>query len=375
MKIVVAPDSFKGSLSSLEVANVMEKSIATFNQAYDVIKKPMADGGEGMLDCLSESIQMSEVIVRCTGPLGRKINASYKVTEQGVAFIEVAQICGLTLVPANERNPEETTTYGVGEVILDAINRGCQTMIIGLGGSATNDAGLGMLQALGVRAYDDVGQRLNFLGRDIFKVNDLDVNHLDNRLKQIKIKVASDVKNPLCGESGATYVFGRQKGATEEQIETFDQSINHFRAIAEREFKKRVSDKEGAGAAGGLGFALLLVGASITSGAQLIAEAIDLERAIKQADFVFTGEGKSDEQTFYGKAPSYVASLGKKYNVPVILLSGSVPIDGEELSSMFSGCFSILNEPLSLEESMSQVKHLLSSQMKNILHLLQSIDG
>src|SRR5699024_2734998 len=290
VKIVVAPDSFKGSLSSLEVANVMEKSIATFNQAYDVIKKPMADGGEGMLDCLSESIQMSEVIVRCTGPLGRKINASYKVTEQGVAFIEVAQICGLTLVPANERNPEETTTYGVGEVILDAINRGCQTMIIGLGGSATNDAGLGMLQALGVRAYDDVGQRLNFLGRDIFKVNDLDVNHLDNRLKQIKIKVASDVKNPLCGESGATYVFGRQKGATEEQIETFDQSINHFRAIAEREFKKRVSDKEGAGAAGGLGFALLLVGASITSGAQLIAEAIDLERAIKQADFVFTGE-------------------------------------------------------------------------------------
>nr|WP_289037191.1 glycerate kinase [uncultured Allobacillus sp.] len=370
MKIVLAPDSFKGSLSSNEVSQVMERAIKDVDPTYTVVSKPMADGGEGTIEAMLTSSKGGKVNVQCTGPLGEHIKSSYILFESNEAVIELAEIAGVTLVPTSKRDPDYTTTYGLGEVILDAIDRGARSIMIGLGGSATNDGGLGMLIALGMKAWDKDGQPLSGYGSDLHHVHSISFHHMDKRLKDIDIKVACDVTNPLCGEHGASAVFGPQKGATDQQVKQYDQSLHRYAKIIEDNFGQSHQNIPGAGAAGGLGFALLAIGGQLESGAQLIGEAIHLEKEIREADVVITGEGQSDEQTLYGKAPGYVASIANKHRVPVVLLSGSLSTDQKSLNDVFTSCFSIVNRPLSLEESMNEVEDLLYEQTKQIIKLV-----
>lgn len=369
MNIVIAPDSFKGSLTSIEVTNIMEKSIKDQYPDHVVIKKPMADGGEGMIESFLSATKGESIPIFCTGPLGNKIHTTYAIINSQTAIIECANIAGLVQVPVHERNPDQTTTYGIGEAILDALDKGCTSFIIGLGGSATNDGGLGMLQALGMKAWNEKGQEVDRFGKDVIHIKKISFSAIDPRLKNISIKVASDVDNPLCGKLGASAVYGPQKGATKQQVEKYDLALHHYSDLVESEIDQSVKETPGAGAAGGLGFALLSIGANLVSGAQLIAEAMNVEDAIKDADLVITGEGQSDEQTLYGKAPGYIASLAKKYHVPAVLISGSLG-NVEKLSERFAGCFSITNRPLTLEECMEQADKLVYEQTKQIVQLI-----
>lgn len=373
MKIVVAPDSFKGSLSAVEVAETIEKAIKQIVPTADVVMKPMADGGEGTLDCLLHTTDSQKVRVQCRGALGDNISTYYGITNNKRAIIEIANIAGLVQVPREKRNPIRTTTYGIGEVIKDALDRGCRSFIIGLGGSATNDGGLGMLIALGMKAYDKKGNELKGFGKDLLHVAKVDFSTLDERLKEVDIQVASDVDNPLCGKRGATATYGPQKGLRRNDIEKFDVSMNKYGTLIERAVQKRYKHIPGSGAAGGLGFALLSLNAHIISGAQLVSTIIELEKEIARAQLVITGEGQSDEQTLFGKAPSYVAKLAKKHGVPVILLSAAIKGDRDKLLQLFSGCFSITNKPMTIQESIGNVEILLFEQMKNIIKLIKTI--
>lgn len=377
MNVLLAPDSFKGSLTSVQAANIMKKAINSTYPDDLITMKPMADGGEGTVDVVVSSSKSGRYVqTTCTGPLGEKIETYYGILEDHVAVIEVANIAGLIQVPDRDRNPDNTTTYGVGEVILDAINRGCTSIMIGLGGSATNDGGLGLLQALGMKAWDRNGVRCGVFGKDLHTIETIDVQNLDPRLQQVSIKVACDVKNTLCGVDGATQVYGRQKGANEEQVAKYDKSLKRYKTIIQT--KKAVSLVEdadkipGSGAAGGLGFALLGIGANLVSGSELIVSILQMEEAIKQSDLVITGEGQSDQQTLFGKAPAYVADLAKLHGVPTLLLSGSIAGDADLLRGKFAGCFSIINRPLSLEQCIINAEELLFEQTKQVVHFIHS---
>lgn len=373
MKIVVAPDSFKGSLSAIEVAKTVEKAIKKVTPTAQVIMKPMADGGEGTLDCLLHTTNSRKVYVECKGPLGNNISSYYGITSEKLAIIEIANIAGLMQVPRNKRNPIRTTTYGLGEVIKDALNRGCRSFTIGLGGSATNDGGLGMLIALGMKAYDKHGNELKGFGKDLLQLARVDVSTLDERLKDANIQVASDVDNPLCGKRGATATYGPQKGLRRTEIETFDIAMEKYSSLIESALQKEYRHIPGSGAAGGLGFALLCLNANIISGAKLVSTMIELEKEIAHAQLVITGEGQSDEQTLFGKAPSYVAKLANKHGVPAVLLSAAIKGDRDKLLQLFSGCFSITNKPMTIQESIGNVKTLLFEQTKNIMTLIKTI--
>ena len=373
MNIVVAPDSYKGSLTALQAAEIIQSAILQVEQSSQVSVMPMADGGEGTLDCLLSTTRSEKVPITCTGPLGEKITTYYGITQFGTAIIEIANIAGLVQVPEEKRNPDETTTFGIGEVILDALDRGCQSLIIGIGGSATNDGGLGMMIALGMTAKNKAGNKLDGYGKDLLQLDKVDFTDFDPRLAEISIKVASDVDNPLCGKMGATVVYGQQKGATSEQIELYDKALDNYSDVIEAKLNTSFKQSQGAGAAGGLGFSLLTMGAKLVSGAKLIAEEMHLEEVIEGADLVITGEGQSDEQTLFGKAPGYVATIAKSYDVPVILISGSIIGDRDKLRGKFSGCFSTINEPLPLEKCMKNAEKLLFDQTKQIFHLIKTI--
>lgn len=375
MKITLAPDSFKGSLSALDVAEIMQKAIKDLYEHDVVTLKPMADGGEGTLACMMSGMDGEEISLACTGPLGTSIQTHYGKIDGEVAIIESALIAGIELVPLEERNPDYTTSYGIGEAILHALDHGCKSMIIGIGGSATNDGGLGMLQALGVRMLDEDGEHVGVFGKNLLHVKAIDYRNIDQRLKNVSIQIATDVDNPLCGNRGASAVYGPQKGATKKQVILYDQMLKRFANKIERHLNVAYQRHPGAGAAGGLGFAFLTIGAKVVQGAQIIAQAIDLEGAIQQSDMVITGEGKSDEQTLYGKAPGFVASLAEKYNKPIILLSGSVAGDRSKLLEVFTGSFSIINEPLSLQESMEQVETLIYEQTQQVIHFSHKLKG
>lgn len=373
MKILIAPDSFKGSLTSMQASRVMKKAIQDINSSYKVILKPMADGGEGTLDVMLATHKGRNVPVECSGPLGNKIKTSYAILDSNVAVIEYAKIAGLTHVPLNLRDPDHTTSFGLGEVILNALDKGCKSFILGLGGSATNDGGLGMLLALGVQAWDEEGVKVDRFGVDVQNVDKINFDHLDSRLVDVDIKVACDVDNLLCGEQGASIVYAPQKGATEDQVHKYDKALKDYGILIESETGKLLMKIPGSGAAGGLGFALLSIGAELLSGAKLLADFIHLEDGVKEVDLVITGEGQSDGQTLYGKAPGYIASIASEYNVPAILISGILKNNLTELRKVFSGCFSIINQPLSVEESIEQAEHLLYQQTINVFHLIDSI--
>lgn len=372
MNIVLAPDSFKGSLTALQAAQSMRKAIKEMNDDCNIIMKPMADGGEGTLETLLASTQGQSIPISCTGALGETIETSYAITDEKTAIIEGASIAGLPQVPQQQRNPNHTTTFGIGEVMKDALDAGCTSFIIGIGGSATNDGGLGMLQALGMKAYDKTGKELGPFGKDLLSFHKADFRTIDSRLKKVTIDIASDVDNPLCGKQGATYVYGPQKGATEQQLAEYDKALCDYGTAIEKTLEKTFKQVPGAGAAGGLGFAFLMLNATLTPGASVAAEAIHLEKAIKEADVVFTGEGQTDEQTIeYGKTADFVARLAQNYNVPAILLSGSLQGDLDKVRERFAGCFSTITSALTLEECMENAEVLLYEQTKNVLHFIE----
>lgn len=373
MKIMVSPDSFKGSLDAIEVAKTMRKAILDVSPRHEVVMKPMADGGEGTIDALVASTVGERISVTCTGPLGKRIDSNYVIIHNQTAVIEVAKIAGLTQVPLALRNPEMTTSFGLGEVILDALDKQCTSFIIGLGGSATNDCGLGMLLALGMRAWDREDNEVHPYGESLFNIKQICFNEMDPRLAKSTFEVACDVDNPLCGKRGASEVFGPQKGATAEQVKKFDHAFAHFANQVELIKGKSIQNYAGAGAAGGLGFALLAIGGNLVSGARLIADAIEVEETIEWADLILTGEGQSDEQTLYGKAPGYIASLAKQYQVPIVLISGSLTGDLNQLNAQFSSCFSIVHKPLTLKECMDQTEELVYEQVKQIIRFADAV--
>lgn len=374
MRFVVAPDSFKGSLSANRVGQVIEKTLTREIPEAVVDVVPMADGGEGTVESFLYATDGHRVELHATGPTGDKVPVFYGVLgDDATAVIEVAAVAGLTMVPETKRNPLQLTTYGVGECVLDALDRGYRRFIIGLGGSATNDGGMGMLQALGVTFYDAAGRNVAPFASSLSKVASVDYGTIDPRIWETDIRVASDVDNPLCGPKGASYVFGPQKGATESQIQELDQALAGFADVVESHLQKTFQQTPGAGAAGGFGFALLTIGASLESGAALVAEATDLERRLAQADWVISGEGKTDSQTLHGKVPLYVAKLAKKHNIPTILLSGCLEGDVEPLYNYFDSMHAIPNGAMPLEESMERAESLLQQKTRNIARLLKII--
>ena len=326
MKVVIAIDSLKGSLSSMEAGMAIKDGILAAKPDAEVIVKPLADGGEGTTDALIEGMNGERIDLTVTGPMHTPVDAYYGyLKDTNTAVMEMASAAGITLVPDSEKNPLLATSYGVGEMINDAIQRGCRNFIIGIGGSVTNDGGIGMLKALGVRFLDENDEDAGEGGQALAKVARIDVSGMNPLLKECHIQVACDVNNPLCGENGSTYVYGPQKGVTEDMKKTLDEAMAHFARVTSETLENDYLNTPGAGAAGGLGYAFLAyTGAALTPGIELILDAVGLEDELSGADVVVTGEGRLDFQTAMGKAPVGVARLAKKYNAKVIAFAGSV---------------------------------------------------
>lgn len=371
MNFVIAPDSYKGSLTSLQVGTIIKDAILKEIPHANVTVIPMADGGEGTVEIIVYAANGFTIPVKTTGPLGDLVESQYGVINQDTVVIEVANICGLTMVPEHLRNPMKTTSTGVGEVFIDALDRGYRKFIVGLGGSAVNDGGLGMLQALGGKFLNAMGQPVDCCDMPLANVQEVDLSALDPRIKDCHIQVACDVNNPLYGENGATYVFGPQKGATTEQLTLLDQAMqNYAKKIELHMNRQNLGIQSGSGAAGGLGFAMLLLGACIRPGAEMLADAVQLKKAIEKADYVITGEGRSDYQTMYGKVPIYVAKLAQDAQVDAVLISGSLGQGYDQLYPYFRGCFSIIDKPTTLEDCMENAESYLFEATRNIVRLV-----
>jgi len=378
MKIVVAPDSFKGSLTAIEVSDAIEQGIREIFPEAEIVKIPMADGGDGTVQCLVNTTGGKILREKVTGPLGDEVLAHYGILgDKKTAVIEMAEASGLTLVPENKRNPLITTTYGTGQLIKAALDQGCRKMIIGIGGSATNDGGAGMVQALGVKLLDQEGEEIGFGGRELKKIYQIDISYLDNRISDTKVLVASDVINPLCGPKGASRIYGPQKGATPEVIEELDESLAYFAEIIKRDLNKDVKDIPGAGAAGGLGASLIaFLDAELRPGIEIIIEVVKLEQAIKDADLVITGEGKIDSQTIYGKAPIGVAKIAKKYNIPVIAVAAIIGDDADIVHQYgISSLISVTGQPMRLEESVPNKVALIKNSIKQSMRTIKAGKG
>ena len=372
-KYVVAPDSFKESMTAKEVCDAMEKGIKEADSAAEVIKVPMADGGEGTVDSLVDATQGQRVIVEVTGPLGNKISAYYGILCNGTtAVIEMAKASGLEIVEKKKRNPMITTTFGTGELIRDALDHNVKEIIIGLGGSSTNDGGSGMAQALGAKLLDQNNHQIPFGGGNLDKLDKIDISNLDSRLQDVKIILASDVTNPLIGKDGASRVFGPQKGATPEMVEKLENNLQHYAKIVKRDLNKEVALVSGAGAAGGLGAGLIaFTTCEMRRGVDLAIEVTKLEEKIRDADYVFTGEGGTDFQTKFGKTPYGVAKLGKKYHKPVISLAGYL---GEGIDSLYSegftAIFGIIPGACDLSTALKNGPSNVARTTENIVRLL-----
>ena len=370
MKIVVAPDSFKGSLTAIEVSDAIEQGIREIFPEAEIKKIPMADGGDGTVQCLVNATGGKILREKVTGPLGDEVLASYGILgDKRTAVIEMAEASGLTLVPENKRNPLITTTYGTGQLIKATLDQGCRKMIIGIGGSATNDGGAGMVQALGVKLLDREGREIGFGGGELKKIIRIDISYMDKRLSNTKVVVASDVTNPLCGPKGASRIYGPQKGATPEVIEELDESLAYFADVIKRDLNKDVKDIPGAGAAGGLGASLMaFLDAELRPGIEIMVEIAKLEQAIKDADLVITGEGKIDSQTIYGKAPIGVAKIAKKYNIPVIAIAAIIGDDADIVHQYgIDNLIKVSEPPMSLTETKPNKVWLIKKSIKQFL--------
>ncbi|MGG7872048.1 glycerate 2-kinase [Klebsiella aerogenes] len=354
MKIVIAPDSYKESLSASEVAQAIEKGFREIFPDAQYVSVPLADGGEGTVEAMIAATQGTAHTALVTGPLGEKVNARWGMSGDGTtAFIEMAAASGLALVPPEKRNPLITTSRGTGELILQALEHGATSIIIGIGGSATNDGGAGMMQALGAKLCDANGSDIGNGGGSLNCLNSIDVSSMDPRLKHCAIRVACDVTNPLIGEQGASRIFGPQKGATEALIDELDNNLAHYASVIKKSLRVEVKDVPGAGAAGGMGAALMaFLGAELRSGIEIVTTALNLEEHIHDCTLVVTGEGRLDSQSINGKVPIGVAKVAKKYHKPVIGIAGSLTRDvGVVHQYGIDAVFSVLTSIGSLEEA------------------------
>jgi glycerate kinase len=377
MKVVIAIDSFKGSLSSLEAGMAIREGILKACEA-EIIIKPLADGGEGTVNALLFGMDKGKITLDATGPLGNKITCSYGILEDGkTAIIEIAQAAGIKLVPKQRLNPLYTTTYGVGEMINDAIERGCRNFIIGIGGSATNDAGVGMLMALGYEFYNIDGNPVKPIGNDLSQIASIVTDNALNKLSECSFRIACDVNSPFYGPKGAAYVFAPQKGASAQIVEILDTGLRSFSELVKKVSSKDIANLPGTGAAGGLGYAFLaFLNAKLESGIDIILEEICLENDIKDCDFVITGEGKLDYQTTMGKAPIGVAKLAKRHGKKVIAFAGGVTEDAYKCNQKgIDAFFSILRLPMTLDAAMDQqtTRDNLMATAEQVFRLIQKM--
>ncbi|EJL83884.1 glycerate kinase [Pantoea sp. GM01] len=378
MKIVIAPDSYKESLSALEVASAIEAGFREIFPEADYVKIPVADGGEGTVEAMVAATQGNIVRLTATGPLGKPVDAFYGLSgDERTAFIEMAAASGLELVPAAQRDPLITTSFGTGELIKDALDRGVDHVIIGIGGSATNDGGSGMMQALGAHLLDDQGQQIAYGGGALPQLARIDIAQLDPRIKQCRFEVACDVSNPLTGEKGASAIFGPQKGATPALVQQLDQALEHYAQIIHRDLDIDVLHIDGGGAAGGMGAALhAFCQAELRSGIEIVTEALGLAEQVKDADLVITGEGRIDSQSVNGKVPVGVAKVAKQYHKPVIGIAGSLTADvGVVHQYGLDAVFSVLFSICSLEEALANAAQNVRLTARNVAATIKAGQG
>ncbi|MFS1473718.1 glycerate kinase [Vibrio lentus] len=379
MKIVIAPDSFKESLDAHQVASCIERGFADVFPYAKFVKLPLADGGEGTVDVLLTALNGKKRRLKTTDPIGRECTAYWASLEQQVdgksvntALVEFAQASGLDRLTVEERSPLTASSYGTGLLIRDALNKGVEQIIIGLGGSATNDAGAGILQALGGKLLDKQGNELSGGGAALSQLASIDLDGLHPRCKEVTFVVACDVNNPLCGESGASAVFGPQKGASEAQVEQLDTAIGHFADIAQARKGINHRDTAGFGAAGGTPLGLSLAfNIQIKAGIEMVLDALDADKVLDGASLVVTGEGQMDNQTLQGKTPFGIAQRAQKLNIPTIGIAGSLGQDVEKLYGSMSSLFGTVRSPQSLDQVLSEASQNLTRTARNIAATLK----
>ncbi|MGN1059034.1 MAG: glycerate kinase [Clostridia bacterium] len=375
MRIIIAIDSFKGSLSAQRAADCIREGIISVYPEAEVLCYPLADGGEGLVDAVLAGCPGQKKQVRVQDPLGREITAFYGLLDSGTAVIEMAAASGLPLLSETERNPMQASSYGTGQLILAALEDGCRDILLGLGGSATNDGGVGMASALGVRFLDAQGRAVGSGGEALSRIADIDLSGKDKRLEQIPIRIACDVTNPLCGPEGASHIFGGQKGADRQMRKALDEGMESYAQAVCRSCGRDYRAYPGAGAAGGLSVPLLAFwNATVSSGIELVLDTLAIDQSLPDADLVITGEGRLDGQTLFGKAPIGVAARAKRYGKPVIALTGSV---GDGYRAVYEGgidaVFAIQNGPMSLSESMEKTPELLSDCAHRIMRFYRTV--
>ncbi|MCS7252869.1 MAG: glycerate kinase [Armatimonadota bacterium] len=378
MRFLVACDSFKGSATSKQVGEALKEGILRAVPDVEVDVIPVADGGEGTVQALVDATKGEFITVPVTNPIGEKVEATFGILGDGrTAVIEMAAASGLTLIPPERRNPWITTTYGTGELIKAALERGCRRIIVGIGGSATNDAGAGMAQALGIGLLDENGNQIGFGGGELSKLHRIDMAGLDPRAKEAEFIVACDVDNPLTGEHGAAYVYAPQKGATPDMLPKLDANLRHFAEVVRQQLGVDVEHTPGAGAAGGLGAGLMaFLGAKLRCGTEIVFELVGLEERVMGADLIITGEGQIDTQTAFGKTPIGVAKLAKKYNKPVIAVAGTVGKGAEVVHAHgIDVVFSVINRPMTLKEAMDDVQNLLTNFGEQLGRLILTLES
>ena len=376
MKIVIAPDSFKESMSGKVACEAIERGLKKVLKDVKFEKVPMADGGEGTTQSLVDATNGKIYCVEVTNPLGEKISSKLGILGDGkTAILEMASASGLELISREKRNPMITTTFGTGELIKKALDLEVSTILIGIGGSATNDGGAGMIQALGGKLLDKENKQIGFGGGELSKLEKIDLSNLDKRLQNVKIIVACDVDNPLTGEKGASYIFGCQKGGTDETIKILDNNLKHFAQVIRKDLNVDVENVAGAGAAGGLGAGLMaFLSAELKKGIEIVIEYSHLEEKLKDATLVITGEGSIDAQTRFGKTPYGVAKTAKKYDIPVIAVAGNVGEDIEILYDYgFDAIFSILSGVQSLETALKNGEKNLERISENIARFILAL--
>ncbi len=377
MNVVIAIDSFKGSMTSLEAGRAAAEGVKRVFPDATICIRPIADGGEGTVDALIEGMQGERQRVSVTGPLGEAVFAEYGIVDEKTAVIEMSAAAGITLVPDELRNPMNTTTYGVGEMILDAIHKGCRNFIIGIGGSATNDGGIGMLQALGFGLLDEQGNPIPLGGRGLENLCSITTKDAVPELLECQFHIACDVTNPLCGEMGCSAVYGPQKGATEEMIGQMDQWLSLYAQLVKGIFPDADQERPGAGAAGGIGFAFLaFLRGELKNGIELVLKETRLEEYIKDANYVITGEGRLDSQTVMGKVPVGVAKIAKKHRIPVLAFAGAVtPEAGVCNEYGIDAFFPILRRICSLDEAMkpSHAQQNLKDAVEQAFQLIKVV--
>ncbi len=373
MNIIVAPDSFKGSLTALEAADAIVQGVRAVMPEAEIVSVPLADGGEGTVEALVRATEGKMLQAEVTGPMGERIKANWGLLGDDVTgVVEMAQAAGLSLVPPEKRNPLLATTYGVGELMRVALDAGCKQLIVGLGGSATSDGGAGMAQALGVRLLGPGEIELKRGAAPLLELERIDMSRRDPRIAQTTIYAASDVSNPLCGPQGAAAIYGPQKGATPEMVEQLDRALAHYAKVIEEQLEIEVRDMAGAGAAGGLGAGLVaFTGAQIRSGPSLVLQQLNFTEFLESADLVLTGEGKLDRQIEFGKALSGVALLAERYQVPVIAFTGCLEAEQDKLAERgIQAVVPLTPGPMSEAEAIAHASELLQAAAERTMRLL-----